>query len=137
MRLALVLTLAGAMLIAPAAHAEWISLFVHPGAARAVLLHPAIFRYLHTELPERQPFLISDQNLLTNEADLDLPFKALIVRAGDKRLRDAFQFTGAEREEPDKLVVTFTYRPEGITGRVTLRQDKRVWHVLDHHLVEH
>ena len=111
--------------------ADWIELFVHPGAARAVLLDPAVRKYLHTDVPARQPLLISDRRLLAKESDLSLPFQVLIVRGDDARQAKAFTFTSAEPGEGDTLVVTFEFAPEGLVGHAVLRRDSKTgWVIL-------
>jgi hypothetical protein len=110
--------------------ADYVDQLVHPGAARAVLLAPEVRKYLHTDLPSRQPLLVSDRLLLAQESDLALPFQVVIVRGEDPRQGKAFEFTSTRAGEGGTIVVTFKFRPEGMDGRAVLRNTKQGWVVV-------
>jgi hypothetical protein len=118
------------------AYCDSMVILVHPRAARAVLLDPQVFKYLHTDRPERQPFLLSNRLFLADKARLELPFAVEIIPIGETLERNAFRFTGAEAGDSETLVVSFAFAPEGITGRATLRNEKGQWRVIERQMRE-
>src|SRR5262249_10223250 len=112
MRRRTVVMLAAALAAAPCVLAEP-ELPVRASCARAVLLDRPIFRHLHTELPARQPLLVSDRHLVAKEIELDLPFAVRIVKSDDPQRAQAFEFISAVAAEDDTVVVTFKFPPEG------------------------
>ena len=122
---------AAALILFQPVRADFVEIFIHPGGARAVLLHPAVAKYLHTDLPERQPFLLSRNLLLAKKADLDLPFDVELLKVGDRREGKAFQFTSSDNGPGNILKVTFVFPPEGLRGEAALRNDNGRWSVTD------
>ena len=125
------LMFASALILSQAVHADFMVFLIHPGAARAVLLDPAVAKYLHTDLPERQPFLLSSHLLVAKKADLDLPFDIELLKVGDKREGKAFQFTKSDSGPGNILKVSFVFAPEGLRGEAALRHENGRWSVTE------
>ena len=130
------LMFAVALILFQAVRADFVVILIHPGAARIVLLHPAVANYLHTDLPERQPFLLSSHLLLAKKADLDLPFDVELLKVGDRREGKAFQFTSSEGGPGNILKVSFVFPPEGLRGEAAVRHENGRWSVTDIKVVE-
>jgi len=126
-----IVVFAAAMTLLQVAHADFLVILIHPGAARAVLLDPAVGKYLHTDLPERHPLLLSNRLLGVKKADLDLPFAVEILKVGDRREGRAFQFTRSESGPGNTLKLSFAFAPEGIHGEAALRHDNGRWSITD------
>jgi hypothetical protein len=107
-------------------------ILLDPDVARVVLLDPPILKSLHVETSKGQPFLLSD-DILISTSGLNLPFKVLFVKSGDKRGVDAFRFTNAATvlDKSDGLLVTFIYPPQGISGHALVRRGAQGWEVVE------
>jgi hypothetical protein len=128
--------IAAALALGPSALDAVTDLRIHASCARAVLLDPVVFRRLHTDMPSRQPLLLSDRHLAARELDLDLPFPVRIVTADGPERAEAFEFISAVEDEKHALVVTFKFPPEGLVGRAMLRHEKGTCVVLDRDVYE-
>lgn len=103
--------------------------------AQAVLEHPRVAPYLHTEIAANVPLAVfPSPDLAQGAAKLTAAGQPVRVAASEAEARVVFR--GRTDIGPAKVRVKFEVPPEGVAGHVDLQLADHVWSAVDAHVVE-
>ncbi len=103
--------------------------------AQAVLDHPRVAPYLHTEIAANVPLAVLPSPDLAEEAAA-LKAAGQPVRVVTSEAAARVVFRGLEDIGPARVRVKFEIPREGVAGHVDLQLADHVWSAVDAHVVE-